>query len=163
MDGIIGTVVGLIVGAIISHFQTNYGKIQISFLNPTYYFEKVELNKDDRVVYEKTVENRNAHMFYFDSVIELYNSANSRKILRNIKLCIETNKGNKYYDIYTDNGTPFKSLNIDAKSIVTHDIVTKIERSARVEKLFEDKILSVYLVYNDEKNKKNKMKIESIY
>lgn len=166
-EGIIGTLLGILLGTIISYFQNNYGKINIFQTESEYYFSEtrlVTMNHDDtRIVTEKVGNGDRSSEFNFRSNIEIYNSSNTRKVLRNIRLCVESNKGFEYKKLYTDSHEAFEVLNIEAKTITSYNIYSNESRSKNTEGLFFNKIDTVYIEYENTKGKTHRLEVENLF
>lgn len=161
LEGIIGTILGIIVGAMVSYFQTNFGRIKGFFEGSKYYFNVEILDENDTVVKKKMLNGINSTQFIFFSKLDLYNSSNTKKILRNIKFCVETNKGTLYEELTDENLNTLQILNLDAKSIVTFPIFISLLRNSERELIFTNEISSLYLEYENEKGKKKRVKIHN--
>lgn len=160
-EGIIGTLLGIVVGTVISYLQNNTGKIKIFLTESNYYFTESNIDKNDRVTYTEKKDGTNSHDFDFSSNIEIYNSSNTRKILRNIKLFIETTNGIEYKKLFVENNDFFDVLNLEAKSIVSYHIYAHEDRFAKSENIFLNEIIALYIEFENEKGKKQKYKIKN--
>ncbi|ALV20777.1 hypothetical protein [Carnobacterium antarcticum] len=158
-EGIIGTLLGIVVGTVISYIQNNTGKIKIFLTESKYYFTESNLDGNDRVIYIEKKDGTNSHDFDFASNIEIYNSSNTRKILRNIKLFIETTNGIEYKKLFVENNNFFDVLNVEAKSIVRYHIYAHEDRFAETESIFLNEIIALYIEFENEKGKKQRYKI----
>lgn len=163
-EGIIGTIIGVLVGSVTSYFQNNSGKIKAFFTEAHYSYQLVE---DDGIGGEKVIileDEEKATTFNFYSSIELYNSSNTKKNLRDIKLFIEMKKNKEYLKLQLDDGlaTSFDILNIEAKTIVEYTIYAGANNSEERKKIFENKLKNLYIEYKDTNGRRHKFKIRPL-
>lgn len=157
--GIAGTILGTVLGWLLNNISNN-GKLNVYVAS---WKDEFEYNNQGHMVPSTSIEQTKYYSYHL--TLDLYNSSASPKIMRNIKILFSNDAtvlkssipyddstrhgGVNYSPVYYDEISP---LNISPKSVLTINLHNgEWQEGSSLNYIWDTS--SIYLQYNDEKNK----------
>jgi len=165
-EGIIGALLGVVVTMLMNEYLKSKGKIRFYFQD----FKLKYLEKNSEGGYEECEKEKDYTLVRYNFKVQLYNSSENRKILRDIKIVFVGNKGTIYNIVQnTDSrrvnfdrliSDDVNIINLNPKEIIEIGLEGQISKSSGDIKILRD-IDKIYLIAKDSKDRSIKKIIKN--